>query len=128
MIPWPIAAIMIGANKPLVFMVKRMASSRNSGKVMASQSVRPACCSPHLRQLSLYVVQDATMQFSILGQHPQGVLAHLRYCEEFRGDVSKVESQLQACAVNLNPNVVMGQQQASLGIGGGTAGMRKPGG
>ena len=68
------------------------------------------------------------MEFAVVVQHPQGVFAHLLSGKELRGGVGEVEAQLQAFAMHLGTEFVIGQQQAALGTGGGTAGIEEPGG
>ena len=81
-----------------------------------------------MRHLNFHVGDDAGVEFAVVVEDTQGVFTHFLTGEEFRGDDSKVKSQLQACAVNLNPHIVMGQQQPTLRMRRRTAGIKKPGG
>jgi hypothetical protein len=68
------------------------------------------------------------VELTVFIKNSQGVFAHFLSGKEFRSGVSEVEAELHAFAMDLGTQFVVGQQQASLGTGGGTAGIEEPGG
>ena len=60
-----------------------------------------------MRQLGLDVRADAGVEFPVVVEDAQGVFAHLRAGKEFRGSVSKVQTQLHAFALDLSTEFVV---------------------
>jgi len=80
-------------------------------------------------QLGFHVGGDAGMEFAVVVEDTQGVLAHLRSGEEFRRSVAgEVEAQLHAFAMDLGTEFVVGQQQATLRMRRRSAGIKELGG
>ena len=67
------------------------------------------------------------MELAVIVQHTQGVSSHLLSGKEFRGGICEAGAQLQTFVIHFGTEFVVGQEQATLGTRGGTAGIEKLG-
>ena len=93
-----------------------------------SNSLRPCHSLTDMWQFCFDASPDSGMELAVVIEDTQRILPHLIARKEFRDCASEVESQLDAFAVDLGTQFVVGQQQPAFGTRGGTAGIEEPGG